>query len=207
MPDGESRAPAPEGGEDRLLTVPNAFTALRLACIPVFVWQIARPHEEGWITAAYVLAALGATDWVDGQLARRLHQVSTVGKVLDPLADRLLLVVAAVSIIAIGAIPPWVAAIAVAREVFVGTGFLVVALRGGARMEVSRAGKAGTFLLMVALPLFLVGHSRAGWRHTGEILAWVAVVPALTIGWYAAIDYTRRARASMHAAARDGVAP
>ncbi|MCU4184708.1 CDP-alcohol phosphatidyltransferase family protein [Acidiferrimicrobium sp. IK] len=195
LADGEE--PPGPGDSGRILTVANGFTLVRLLCVPLFVIELSRPHRSGWLTAAYLLAALGATDWVDGQLARRLHQVSDLGKVLDPLADRLLLVVAAVSIIAVGAIPVWVAVIAVGREVVVVVGFVIVAALGGRRMDVALAGKASTFLLMVALPLFLVGHSHAGWRHVAEGLAWVAVIPALCIGWYAVAAYVPRARAAI----------
>lgn len=198
---------ADAGAGDRILTAANVFTAIRLACIPLFVMLIARPAHAGWFPAAVLLAVLGATDWVDGQLARRLHQVSDLGKVLDPLADRLLLVVAAVAIIAVGAIPVWVAAIAVIREVVVGGGFLLVASLGGRRLDVTRAGKAGTLGLMVALPLFLAGHSNVGWHRGAEALAWVFVVPALVAGWAAVVGYVPRARAAVAEARPRGTVP
>ena len=181
-------------GEDRIITVPNLVTLVRLCCIPVFVLLLARPHRAGWYPAALLLAALGATDWVDGFVARRFNQVSTVGKVLDPLADRLLLGVAAIAIIAVGAVPTWVAAVALAREALVAAGFLYVAAAGGRRMDVQWAGKAGTFGLMCALPLFLAGHANDDWHSVAEALAWVSVIPALLLGWYAAITYVPKAR-------------
>jgi cardiolipin synthase len=183
-----------EEGLDRVLTIPNAFTALRLACIPVFVVLLVSGGHRHWEPAAFLLAAIGSTDWVDGQLARRLHQVSTVGKVLDPLADRLLLVVGVVSIIAVGAVPPWIAVVFVVREVFVAAGFLYVAARGGRRMDVQWVGKAGTFALMVALPLFLLGHAPVSWHEVPEGVAWAASVPAVAFGWYSAATYVRLAR-------------
>jgi cardiolipin synthase len=182
------------GGEDRILTVPNAITAVRLACIPLFVVLIARPHRADWITAAYLLGGLGATDWIDGFLARRLGQVSALGKVLDPLADRLLLVTAAVSTILVGAIPAAVAVIALLREGTVVVGFVIVAAAGGRRMDVTRAGKAATLGLMIALPLVLAGHSTIGWHETAEVLAWVFVVPGLVAGWYSVVAYIPMAR-------------
>lgn len=180
--------------EDRVLTIPNAITAVRLACIPLFVVLVARAHRADWWPAALLLAGLGATDWIDGFLARRLGQVSTVGKVLDPLADRLLLVTAAITTIAVGAVPVAVAVIALLREATVATGFLIVAVAGGRRMDVTRAGKAATLGLMVALPLFLAGHSRVGWHRGAEDLAWVFVVPGLLAGWYSVIAYIAPAR-------------
>jgi cardiolipin synthase (CMP-forming) len=182
------------GPADRVLTVPNAITALRLACIPIFVVLLVADGHRHWIAAAVLLGAVGSTDWVDGQLARRLHQVSTVGKVLDPLADRLLLVVAALSIIAVGAVPTWVALVFLAREAVVAAGFLLVAALGGRRMDVQWAGKAGTFAMMCALPLFLLGHASESWHEVPEILAWVATVPAIGFGWYAVVTYVPLAR-------------
>lgn len=189
-------------GEDRILTVPTGFTLLRLACIPVFVVLLASGRHH-WLVASFLLGGIAATDWVDGQLARRLGQVTTVGKVLDPVADRLLLVVAAVSIIAVGAVPLWLAVVFVAREVLVAAGFLLVVLLGGRRMDVIWAGKAGTFALMTTLPLFLMGHSTVSWHRVPEVLAWVTTVPALGFGWYAAVVYARRAPGAV-AAGRAG---
>lgn len=182
---------------DRVLTAANASTAVRLLCIPLFVVLLGRPHRADWVAAAALLAALGATDWVDGQLARRLGQVSRLGRVLDPLADRLLLVTAAVSCIALGAVPRWVAAVALAREVVVAGGFLLLATRRGVRMDVAVAGKAATFALMVALPLFIAGHSHARWHRGAEDAAWAAAVPALVLGWVSAAGYVPRARAAL----------
>jgi cardiolipin synthase len=180
--------------ESRILTVPNVVTLVRLLCIPVFVVLLARPHRAGWYPAALLLGALGATDWVDGYVARHFNQVSTLGKVLDPLADRLLLGVAAVAIIAVGAVPLWIAVIVLAREGLVAAGFLYVAAAGGRRMDVQWAGKAGTFGMMFALPLFLAGHANDDWHSIAESLAWLAVIPALVLGWYAAVTYVPKAR-------------
>jgi cardiolipin synthase len=192
-----TRSPA-RTGEDRILTVPNLVTTVRLLCIPVFVWLLLRgPGHRGWYPAALLLALLGATDGVDGFVARRFHQVSTVGKVLDPVADRLLLGVAAISIIALGAVPLWLGLLAVGREALVAAGFLAVAALGGRRMDVVWAGKAGTFGLMVTLPLFLAGHADDDWRGLAEVLAWLCAVPALLLGWYAAVTYVPKAIAAV----------
>ena len=184
-------------GEDRILTVPNLVTLVRLLCIPLFVVLLARPHRAGWYPAALLLGALGVTDGVDGYVARHFNQVSNVGKVLDPLADRLLLGVAAVAIVAVGAVPTWVAVVALVREVLVALGFLYVAAAGGRRMDVQWAGKAGTFGLMCALPLFLAGHANDDWHSVAEALAWAAAIPALVLGWYAAITYVPQAREAL----------
>jgi cardiolipin synthase len=184
-------------GEDRILTVPNALTTIRLACIPVFVWLLARPDRAGWYPAALLLGVLGITDGLDGYVARRFGQVSTVGKVLDPVADRLLLGVAGIGVILVGAVPLWVGVLALSREAFVAAGFLYVALAGGRRMDVQLSGKASTFALMCALPLFLIGHADDDWHRAAEALAWVFVIPGLVLGWYSAITYIPKARAAL----------
>ncbi len=90
---------------DRILTVPNLITMVRLACIPVFLWLLFGAHRQ--TASAILLAVLGATDWIDGYVARRFHQVSTVGKVLDPVADRILVGTSVIAIIVYGAVPVW----------------------------------------------------------------------------------------------------
>ena len=89
----------------RVLTAPNLITLVRLLCIPLFLWLLFGAHRQ--TAAAVLLAVLGATDWVDGYVARRFHQVSTVGKVLDPAADRLLVGTAVIAIMIHGAVPIW----------------------------------------------------------------------------------------------------
>lgn len=193
---------AASGANDRgILTWANGFTTLRLLCVPLFVILLAQPHRREWVAAAILLAALGGTDWVDGQLARRLKQVSDLGKVLDPTADRIMLVTAGVSLVAVGAVPLWVAALAIAREGLVGSSALYLRWRGAERIDVILFGKAGTFLMMVAMPLFLISHTHVFWHHVGGILAWTAVIPGLTLGWIAAGIYVPKARAA-HARTR-----
>jgi len=183
-------------GEDRVLTVANGFTAVRLLCVPIFVWLLARPHHRGWFPAAVLLAALGATDWVDGQLARRLHQVTRLGKVLDPTADRILLATATIGILSVGAVPWPIALVALARECLVAGGAIALTVAGVEPIEVSLAGKAGTFGLMCALPLFLAAHSTISWHATAHVLAWVCALAGLVMGWVAVAIYVPLATAA-----------
>src|SRR5271156_4687844 len=92
-------------GEARILSLPNVITTARLVLVPVFCWLLLQPHHRDRFNAAILLAVLGSTDWVDGQVARRFDQVTNLGKVLDPVADRVLLLTAAVGIVAVGAVP------------------------------------------------------------------------------------------------------
>ena len=122
------RSTVPEteaGDEGRVLTLPNALSLVRLLCVPLFLWLLFGRHDRG--AAAYLLGALGATDWVDGYVARRWHQVSTVGKVLDPAADRVLLVAGVIAILVDGAVPAWIGWATIVREVGISLAVLVLA--------------------------------------------------------------------------------
>jgi cardiolipin synthase len=170
---------------------------VRLLCLPVFVWLVFGEKEQ--TAAAILLAVLGATDWVDGYVARRFHQVSTVGKVLDPTADRLLVGTAVIVIIVHGAVPLWFGLVTLAREVLVGLMVLVLAGLGAARIDVLWVGKAGTFGLMFAYPAFLLGHGTASWQDPIRVVAWIAGIGGLTLAWIAAAAYVGPARAALSA--------
>jgi cardiolipin synthase len=183
-------------GEDRILTVPNVITVVRLLCVPVFLWLLFDQHKR--VEAAVLLGVLGATDFADGYIARHFHQVSTLGKVLDPLADRVLLLVGASAILVDGSVPPFIAWATLIREVLVAGAFIVLAAMGARRIDVQWAGKAGTFGLMFALPFFLAGHDNGFVFHRQlEVLAWCCAIPALILAWYAALTYIPMARKAL----------
>jgi cardiolipin synthase len=183
-----------EGDEDRILTVPNALTALRLLGLPVFLWLLFA--EERRFAAAVLLSVLAASDCADGIIARRFNQVSELGKVLDPVVDRVLLAVGGAAIVIDGSVPLWVAALALVRELSVAAGTIVLALKGAARIDVKLVGRAANFLLMTAFPLFLVSNPDGGasWHEVARVLAWLAAVPGLVLSWYAALRYIPDAR-------------
>jgi len=178
-----------------LWTVPNAITVVRLGCIPWFMWLL---FEEGNRTdAALLLGALGATDWVDGWIARRFDQVSEVGKLLDPTADRFLLVAALVSMMLDGSIPIWFAVAVLVREVLVGLAALVLLGLGVRRIDVTWWGKTGTFALLWAVPCFLAGESTAFANEAFAVAAWVFGLPGLVISWIAGWGYLPVARRAL----------
>jgi cardiolipin synthase len=185
---------------DRVLTVPNAITTVRLLCLPLFLWLLFGAGRQ--TAAAILLAVLGATDWVDGYVARRFHQVSTVGKVLDPVADRLLVGTGVVAIIVHGAVPVWFGSLTLAREALIGLVTLVLAGLGAARIDVLWVGKAGTFGLMFAYPAFLLGHGTADWQDPIRIVAWITGGVGLALAWAAAAAYVRPARAALRTGRR-----
>jgi cardiolipin synthase len=177
---------------DRIFTVPNVITLVRLACIPLFLWMLFGKH---WQTAsAVLLGVLGATDWVDGFVARRYGQVSTFGKVLDPTADRILVGTAVISVMVYGAVPLWFGIATIAREVLVSVMVLLLASLGAARIDVLWVGKAGTFGLMFAYPTFLLAYGDATWQEPFKVIAWVTGIVGLALAWYAAGSYIGPAR-------------
>jgi cardiolipin synthase (CMP-forming) len=179
----------------QVLTLPNLITLARLACLPVFLWLLFGKEDRA--AAAALLAVLGITDWVDGYLARHLGQVSELGKILDPVADRLLFIVGAGGILIDGSVPTWFAVIVLVRETLVGGATLVLAALGARRIDVTWFGKAGTFGLMIAFPLFLASHSDLSWADTAGVLAWIAGIPGLALSLYAAVLYVPIARRAL----------
>lgn len=180
---------------DRVLTIPNLITAVRLACIPLFVYLLF--GRENRAAAAWLLAVLGMTDWVDGWTARRLGQVSRLGKVLDPLADRLLLIVGITCILLDGSAPLWFGLAVLAREALVAGTTLVLAVLGARRIDVTWWGKAGTFALMWTFPLWLAGNSTLSYAPFVEALGWCFAIPGLVLSYYSAARYVPLARAAL----------
>jgi cardiolipin synthase (CMP-forming) len=175
-------------GAHGVLTIPNVVSVVRLCCVPLFLYLLF--GRDNRAAAAYLLGGLGATDWIDGYVARHFDQVSTVGKVLDPTADRIMLGVAIVAIMIDGSVPIWIGALTIVREVLVSGAVLVLAALGARRIDVTWAGKAGTFALMFAFPLFLGSHAdNLGWQDLAGVLAWMFVIPGIILSWYAAIAY------------------
>lgn len=187
-------AAAPPAPTDRVLTVPNLITMVRLSMIPVFLWLLF--GADNWYAAGWLLAALGATDWVDGYIARRYNQVSEFGKMLDPIADRLLFIVCVGGIIIAGAAPFWFSVLVVAREVVVGGTVAYLTLRGMKRVDVQWVGKAATLLLMFAFPFFLGGAAGVAGSEWLTAVGWAFGIPGLVLSYYAAFTYIPILRAA-----------
>jgi len=191
---GSAPNPALAGIELRdALTWPNLFTLARLLCIPVFVWLLF--GRENRAAAAWLLAALGSSDWVDGWLARRFDQATELGALFDPTVDRLMFLVAVPSILIDGSIPLVIAVAALVREGLVAVAAPVLGALGVARFPVTWEGKTGTFLLMFAFPMFLGANSTLSYAPILDWLAWIFAVPGLGYSWYSALfQYVPAAR-------------
>jgi cardiolipin synthase len=184
-----------DGGLDRIWTVPNLISCTRVVLLGVFCWLLFGPGDR--IAATVVLMCAGGTDFLDGYLARKLHQVSTLGKVIDPFIDRVVLMTAIVAIVIYGAVPVWLAALVLGREVIVSAAVLGLAALGAKRIDVVWMGKAGTCGLMCCFPMFLLGDEHATWARILTDVTWVALVPALLLSLAAGIAYVPRARRAL----------
>lgn len=180
---------------DRILTVPNAITVARLCCLPLFLYLLFGRHNRP--AAGWLLASLGITDFADGYIARHFDQVSTLGKVLDPVADRLLFFVGVTAILIDGTAPLWIGLLVLGREVLVSLATLTLAALGAKRIDVIWFGKAGTLLLMVAFPSFLGSHSTLSYADALGFLAWLTAIPGLVLGYVAAALYVPRGRRAL----------
>jgi cardiolipin synthase len=179
---------------DRILTVPNVVSLLRLAGIPVFWWALLVADDVA--LAAWLMFAIGWTDWVDGYLARRLNQVSKLGKILDPVADRLMIAAALIGGLIADVLPAWLGWGLIAREVLVGGLAIYLAVRGAGTIEVRWMGKAATFALYGAIPAFYL--SAAGVAEPVLLpVAWALGIVGLGLYWGVVIDYVGDSRARL----------
>ena len=180
----------------RVWTVPNLISVVRLACAPLF-WWLLFGADAPW-TAAILLAVLGASDWVDGWVARRFDQGSELGKILDPTADRILLLTGVLALLVDGSVPIWFGVLVLARELVIAVVTLALAMAGARRIDVLWVGKAGTFATMIALPAFLGASLADGALHD---LLWLVAygfgVPGLVLSYYAAARYVPEARRAL----------
>lgn len=176
----ESSAPTADGRtRERIVTVPNVLSVVRLAGVPLFAWLLIVPRADGW--ALVVLVAGGITDWADGKIARLLGQYSRIGELLDPAVDRLYILVALAALGLREIVPWWLVAVLIGRDLVLGLCLPLLRARGYGPFVVTYLGKAATFVLLYAFPLLLVGAGTSPFadlaRPIGYALAaWGAAV-------------------------------
>lgn len=173
--------------EDRIWTIPNALSLLRLLGVPVFLWLILGPRADGWAVLLLVLA--GATDWLDGWWARAFRQTSRIGRLLDPVADRLYILATLLGLALREIIPWWLAVVVPLRDLLLAPLLAVLRRHGYAPWQVHFLGKAATFSLLYAFPLlFLAGHD--GWyAEPARIVGWAFAIWGTGLYWWAGVLY------------------
>ena len=188
----------PQGSSRRVLTVPNVISFSRIALIPVFFLLIVDPDTT---TAGVILfAVVVATDWVDGTIARRTGQVTELGKVLDPVADRLAIAAGIIALAIRGIFPLWAAVAILARDLVVLLAGSYVLSRTHIRLDVRWIGKVATFSLMVAVPAISWGALDLPLGAAGTTIGWVCFTVGIVEYYIAAFAYARDARRALRSA-------
>lgn len=159
---------------DAIFTVPNVLSVLRLLGIPLFLWLLVGPHADG--LAILVLVISGFTDWADGVLARKLNQMSDLGALLDPIADRLYILATLVAFVVRDIIPWWLAVLIIGRDVVLFGTIPALRRRGITALPVHYLGKAATFNLLYAFPLLLLGQGDNTAGHIAQPIAWAFTI-------------------------------
>jgi len=183
----------PADRDQGVATIPNVISLVRVLFVPVFCYLLLVDDRPA--AAGVLLAVLGATDWVDGYIARRFRRGSELGKLLDPTADRVLLLAAVIALMVDGSVPIWLGTLVLARELVISAAVLTLAAAGAARIDVQWAGKAGTLALMFGLPGLLLAHTWDWWVLW--LAAWGFSIAGLLLSYYAAVQYLPLARVAL----------
>jgi cardiolipin synthase len=197
---GSTGGPAPRAAAEpdpqaRILTIPNAISMARLAGVPVFLWLILGPRTrsaDSW--AVVLLFAAGASDWLDGKIARALNQQTRLGQLLDPAADRLYIVATIVALAIRAIIPWWLVGVLVARELVLAVALAALRTRGYGPLQVSFVGKAATLNLLYAFPLLLLGSHQGIFAEIARVVGWAMAIWGTALYWCAAGLYLVQAR-------------
>ncbi len=187
----------------RVLTIPNIISIIRLAGVPLFLWLVLVPEADAWALA--VLFVSGLTDWLDGYLARKLHQTSKLGAILDPVADRLYILSTVIGLGMRDIIPGWMAIILPARDAFLWCLVPFLRTRGYSSLPVHFLGKAATANLLYAFPLLLLGDGTGVLAMLAKVFGWAFAIWGTGLYWWAGLLYAWQVRKLL--ADRDRRAP
>jgi cardiolipin synthase len=189
----------------RVWTVPNLLSALRLAGVPVFLWLVLGPEEDGWALALLMFS--GITDFLDGWLARRLDQQSVVGQILDPVADRLYILAVVVGLALRDIIPWWMAVSLPLRDALMWGLVPILRTRGYSSLPVHFLGKAATFNLLYAFPLLLLGDGDGTLATLAQVFGWAFALWGIGLYWWAGVLYAWQVRKLIATTERRAVVP
>ena len=174
-----------------LRSIPNLLSLLRLVMVPVFLYLLL---IDQFVWALVVLAVASFTDWLDGFIARKFNQITELGKVLDPAADRLFILASLIGLTVNGNIPAWLAVIIIARDVMLLAVYPILASHGYGPLPVHFLGKAGTFALLYALPLLLMADIFPSAQFIVLPLAWGFAYWGVALYWVAGFMYVNQVR-------------
>ncbi|MEI8057759.1 MAG: CDP-alcohol phosphatidyltransferase family protein [Actinomycetes bacterium] len=186
---------ATEVQTDRVLTIPNLLSFARVLGVPLFLWLILGPHDDGW--AIVLLTISGITDYLDGKIARATGQISRLGQLLDPLADRLYIAATLVGLAIRGIIPWWLVALLLVRDLILGLALTMLKRRGITGLPVHFLGKAATFNLLWGFPFLLLGDAAVDAftaADVARIIGWAFVIWGTALYWWAGLLYLEQAR-------------
>jgi CDP-diacylglycerol--glycerol-3-phosphate 3-phosphatidyltransferase len=173
---------------ERVLTVPNLLSTLRLVGVPIFLWLALGPHADG--AALAILAFAGVSDYLDGKLARALNQTSRLGTLLDPLADRLYIFATIIALTLRHIVPWWFAVLLVARDVaLLAIPPILRRLGYGPALPVHFLGKAATFNLLYAFPLLLLSDGHSWIATAARPAGWAFAIWGIALYWWSGILY------------------
>jgi len=173
---------------DRVLTIPNALSVIRLVLVPVFAWLVLATEDTGWAVA--ILMFSGASDWADGKIARLYAtQSSRLGELLDPAVDRIYMGVVPITLAMAGVIPWWIVALLLGRDAVLAATLPALRSRGLSALPVTYIGKAATFALMSGLPLVLLGQVDAQWGRVVLAIGWGFLIWGLAMYLWSAVLY------------------
>jgi len=175
------------GPGDRVWTIPNLLSMLRLLGVPLFLWLVLGPKADWW--ALGVLAFAGLSDWLDGKIARAWNQTSRLGAVLDPMADRLYIFAALLGLAVRDAVPWWLMAVLVLRDLLMVGALPVLRHYGYGPLPVNFAGKAATLCLLYSFPLLFVAGYGGVLGDIARIVGWAFAIWGTAIYWWAGLLY------------------
>jgi cardiolipin synthase len=186
-------------------TVPNLLSALRLLGVPLFLWLVLGPKADAW--ALGLLVVSGITDWLDGFLARRWNQLSVLGQLLDPVADRLYLLAVVVGLALRDVIPWWMAVLLPLRDVLLWVLVPMLRTRGYTSLPVHFIGKAATFCLLYAFPLLFLGDGDGSAAMLARVFGWAFAIWGIGLYWWAGLLYAWQVRRLLLTTPRRGARP
>jgi cardiolipin synthase len=189
--------PAPITVSNRIWTIPNVISFLRLLGVPLFLYLLLGPERD--VAAVIVLAVGGTTDWVDGYVARRMNSVSRLGELLDPFADRLYILATLLGFTVREVIPWWLTVALLLREAVLAVALLVLRRHGYGPPPVHYLGKTGTFVLLGAFPVLLLAEAVPSIEPVAGPIGWALAWWALGLYWAAAVLYLAQVRALLRA--------